>query len=309
MQDCVARSPAPWPEAWQREYVDAVRDAILSGRENSQYAKRLQIICDGFGPYWQGLANNRERPAFEVRLAQIRWYVENLMNSPLPGEEERHTLRHQCEDLAEHGAQSSLAQFSFLDPNMVQKAKADWLAECYRNIDAPLLPIFLTPFSNAQIDQIKERWHDLRYARVDLWRQLGGGRTTSPRSVHDTASPETHPDYLLAQRSLSQLRAQIWAVAIPPPDYYHTAVANDLEAQKRKLQMMSEARRQESRLSNAVLQTEYLSFLLGALLETAQQAFSGQTNSHKRGAAHESRGCGRHDEDEQCEKAKPNHQS
>jgi len=43
--------------------------------------------------------------------------------------------------------------------------------------------------------------------------------------------------------------------------------------------MMSEARRQESRLSNAVLQTEYLSFLLGALLETAQQAFSEQTTS------------------------------
>jgi len=279
VQDCMARTPTPWPEAWQREYADTIREAILSGRENSQYTERLQIICDGFGPYWQSLTNSKERSAFEVRRAQIRWYIEHLMNSALPGEEERHVLRQQCEDLAEHGAQSLLAQFSFLDPNMVHKAKADCLADCHRNIDAPLLPIFLTPFSQGQISEIKERWHKLRYARVDLWRQLGGGRTTSPRSVHDTASPETHPDYLLAQRSLSQLRAQVWAVASPPPDYYRTAVANDVEAQKRKFQMMSEARRQESRLGNAVLQTEYLSFLLGALLETAQQAFSEQTTS------------------------------
>ncbi len=272
VQDCMAANPVPWPDAWRQEYVDAIREAVVSGRENPQYPERLRIVAEGFGPYWQGFAKNKERSAFEVRRAQIRWYIEHLMHSPLPGEEGRHALRHQYETLAEHAAQSLIAQFSFLDPNRVHKAKADWLADCYRNIDAPLLPIFLTPFSQAQIDQIKGRWHDLRYARVDLWRQLGGGRTTAPESVPETADARSHPDYILTQRSLSLLRPQIWAVVAPSPDYYRAAVANALDAQKRKLQMTAEARSQESRLGNAVLQTEYISFLLGALMETAREA-------------------------------------
>jgi len=273
VQGCMTRSPAPWPQAWQQEYVDTIREAIDSGETDPQYAERLRIVREGFGPYWQGLANNKERPAFEVRRAQIRWYVENLMAAVLPGEEDRHALRHQYEDLAEHASQSLLTQFPFLDPNAVQQAKADHIADCYRSIDTPLLPIFLTPFSQAQMDRVKERWHDLRYARVDLWRQLGGGKTTSPVN-RDASSIQNHPDYLLTQRSLSQLRSQIWAVGASAPEYYRTAVANALAAQKRRFQAMSEARSRESRLSNAVLQTEYLSFLLGALLETAQEQIS-----------------------------------
>ncbi|MBP7049885.1 MAG: hypothetical protein KBE65_02615 [Phycisphaerae bacterium] len=266
----MAHSPAPWPQAWQQEYVDTIREAIDSGATDPQCAERLRIVREGFGPYWQGLANNKERPAFEVRQAQIRWYIANLMNAPLPGEEDRHALRHQYEDLAEGAAHSLLTQFPFLDPNAVQQAKADHLANCCRSIDTPLLPIFLTPFSQAQMDRVKERWHDLQYARVDLWRQLGGGKTTSPAN-RDASSIRNHPDYLLTQRSLDQLRSQIWAVGASAPEYYRTAVANALASQKHRFQAMSEARSQEARLGNAVLQTEYLSFLLGALLETARE--------------------------------------
>ncbi len=165
-----------------------------------------------------------------------------------------------------------MAQFSFLDPNRVQQAKADYLADCYRRIDAPLLPIFLTPLSASQMEQVKERWHDLRYARVDLWRQFGG-RVTSPGNPTATSGRE-HPDYRLMRGSLDQWEGQIWALAATMPEYYRAAIADAQKAQRQQMEATSQARRQELRLNNAVLQTEYLSFLLGALLETAQEESS-----------------------------------
>lgn len=273
MQDCMTRSPAPWPDAWQQEYIETIRQAIAPDPNTSQYARRLQILRDSFPLYWTAQKFTPDRSHFEVRQAQIRWYVENLMEANLPGEEGTARLRRQYEDLGEHAAAGLLAQFSFLDPNMIQKAKADYLAECRRNIDVPLLPIFLMPFSGIQIDQMKNHWHDLRYARVDLWRQLGGVSKISAEN-RGTASIRTHPDYLLARRSLDQWQSHVWTLTATAPEYYRTAMANDLKAQKQRLEATSRARRQESRIDNAALQTEYLSFLLAALLETAQEDIS-----------------------------------
>lgn len=268
IRDGMAHCPAPWPQGWQQEYVDTIREAMTIRPEDPQYAKRLQILREGFGPCWERWAKNTDRPHFEVRRAQIRWYVENLMAAVLPDNQAKETLRRQYEDLADHGAGSLLAQFPFLDPNVVRKAKADYLADWQRGIEAPLLPIFLTPLSEAQVERLKQRWHDLRYARVDLWRQLGAA-TETPVAGGDAASVRSHPDYLLTQRSLGQWQAHIWALAGPAPDYYCAAVDHEIETRRRRMEARSEARRQEARLPVAVLQTEYLSFLFAALLETA----------------------------------------
>jgi hypothetical protein len=258
VRDCMARAPAPWPAQWQSEYVDTIRAAVASCQDDAQYGARLQILREGFAPFWQGLKTGPDRSLFEVRRAQIRWYVEHLMATELSCEKEKQTLRGQYRDLTDHAARSLLAQFPFLDANMVEHAKADYLAECYRSIEAPLLPIFLNPFSEAQIEQIKQRWHDLRYARVDLWRQL------------DAAPPvNANPDYSLMQRSLAQLRPYIWAFVAPAPDYYRRAVDKEIDTVKRRFQARVEAGNEERRLGKAVLQTEYISFLLAALLETA----------------------------------------
>jgi hypothetical protein len=252
VQACITRTPAPWPDAWQQEYVEAIRRAIISDPNTSEFPRRLQILQDGFPLYWKAQKFTADRSHFEVRQAQIRWYVENLMDANLPGVEETARLRRQYEELADHAAAGLLAQFSFLDPNMVQKAKADHLAECYRNSDAPLLPIFLTPFSDAQIDQMNSRWHDLRYARVDLWRQLGGVNKIPPED-RSTPAIRTHPDYLLARRSLDQWQSQVWMLAGAAPEYYRTAMADDLKAEKERLETTARVRRQESRTDNATL--------------------------------------------------------
>jgi len=269
VRDCMVRTPAPWPQAWQQEYLETIRQAAIHDPNAFQYDRRLHILKEGFALYWPDLRNTQDRSHFEVRRAEIRWYVENLMAAELPGGEDTALLRHQYEDLAHHAAEGLLAQFSFLDPNEVRNAKTAHLAECYRKIDTPLLPIYLKPLSQAQMEQIKGRWHDLRYARVDLWRQLGGGRTSAA-----TPSGLEHPDYRLMRGCLDPWIGQIWSLAATMPEYCRAAIADDQEFQRQRMKATSQARSREMRLNNAVLQTEYLSFLLGALLETALEQSS-----------------------------------
>lgn len=278
VQDCMTRAPAPWPDTWRQEYTQTIRKVVTPRQEIPHYDKRLAILCNGFRPYWEGLNRTQERSLFEVHCAEIHWYVESLIDANLPGEEERRALRNQYGDLFRYAASSLLTQFPFLDPNVVRAAEADHLAQCYQRIEAPLLPIYLRLFSQAQMEQIKGRWHDLRYARVDLWRQLGGGDPPNARNLvssREQAKPlKDHPDYLLTQRSLAQLQAQLWARVGPAPDYYRSAVANHIKAQKDRFQSMSQAAADERRLereySGQIVKTEQIAFLLAALLESAR---------------------------------------
>ncbi len=296
IRECMAKLPPPWPQAWQAEYVDTIRGLILSHQDAPQYGERLQIVRQGFPPYWEALKKGPERSLFEVHCAEIRWYVESLMKGELAGAAEKQKLRDQWQSLMNEAATALVAQFPFLDPNVVQAAKADYLAGCYRDIEAPLLPTLRHAFSQEQIAQLKEAWTKLRYARVDLWRQLGGvskdpagknagtatglsGREEGPSreigvpgppDMPDAPLGKTHPDYLLTQRSLDRLRGQLWSLLGSFPDYYREAVAKEIAGQKQRLKTQADARAQESRLGVAVWQTEYLSFLLAALLETAQ---------------------------------------
>ncbi|MBN2182963.1 MAG: hypothetical protein JW715_13715 [Sedimentisphaerales bacterium] len=127
--------------------------------------------------------------------------------------------------------------------------------------------------TEAQIEQIKKRWHSLRYARVDFWQSLGGDETKSTVS-HDISSINSHPDYVLTQRSLTQLLSRTWVIVAPAPDYFRDAVLSRGEIQKQRQKALSEARRKEIRLereySGQLLQSEYISFLLAALLETTE---------------------------------------
>jgi len=43
IRDCMARSPAPWPDTWQQEYVETIRHAITSHQDTPQYAVRRSI--------------------------------------------------------------------------------------------------------------------------------------------------------------------------------------------------------------------------------------------------------------------------
>ena len=93
VQDSMARSRAPWPQAWRQEYAQTIREVVTSHRETSQYDKRLTILCHGFPAYWEGLRKAQDRSLFEVHCAEIRWYIDCLMDANLPREEESRALR------------------------------------------------------------------------------------------------------------------------------------------------------------------------------------------------------------------------
>lgn len=272
IEDCMAASPAPWPRAWCSEYVDAIRDASTVCEEPSDYALRLNALGEGFPLYWEGVRTSRDRALLELQCAEIKWYAGHLVNSAFPGDDDRCAIRKQVKDLWHDAADSLIAQFTFLDPNIVCKAQVDHLHKCLRWVDAPLKPIFQRPFAPDQMDRIREGWHELRYARVDLMRQLGG-EDVFLASRPGEAALSAHPHYLLTYRSLEQLDSFIWTLVARPPADYVKAQQNYWKARQRQRQRRLMARAQEQRLraerSRQLRQTEYLSFLLAVVLESA----------------------------------------
>ena len=273
IREYMDRSPAPWPDEWKREYIETIRNAIDLHQNAPHYAARLEILGKGFDPYWESFKKTQERSLFEVYLNRIRWYVEHLMGTEFPSEDERQKLRDQYTDIWDHEASSLLVQFPFLDPNAVQKAKTDDLSECYRKIAAPLIPVYMRPMSEEQVGQIMQRWEKLRYARVDLWRRLSGDSTT-PSENGDTPSSNAKRDYELTKKSFSQLLGLVWMVIPQRPDYYLDAIENRTETLKSRVQVKRQARSDQQGLektrSRQLLQTEHISFMLEALLETTR---------------------------------------
>jgi hypothetical protein len=274
IERCIEQAPSPWPDNWRSEYTDTIRQAIGADPNSLPAPWHMEALTRAFEPYWQALAKDRDRPSFEVQQAEIRWYVENLVSLPAPSEPARRQLHDQYQALWDHAAGALLAQFPFLDPNAVRAAQADHLAHCRLYIDAPLVPLFVHPLTPENVEAVKKRWHDLRYDRVDFWRRLGG-KAILTVAHPEGASLQTHPHYLLTHQSLDQWLIHIHAMTIAPPDHYLQAIRDRNEAQRRHRQALSQAWADEKRLERQyhgqLFQTEYLSFLFAALLETASQ--------------------------------------
>ena len=79
IEDCMARSSAPWPDEWKRQYLETIRKAVESHRDDPHYALRLEILRKGFASCWEGLTKTKDESLFEVYCAGIRWYTEHLM--------------------------------------------------------------------------------------------------------------------------------------------------------------------------------------------------------------------------------------
>jgi hypothetical protein len=193
------------------------------------------------------------------------------METEFPTEHQKQAVRDRYTAIWNKAAESLLTQFPFLDPNAVQAAKTDSLRECYRRIGAPLLPIYSKPFGEKDAGRIEQRWHALCYARVDLWRQLGGEAVITIDEHQVKAGPE-HPHYILTQRSLNQLTATIWPTVAHAPEYYIEVLDRRKEELKRRqkanITALSHEKHLQKSRSRQTLQAEQISFLLAALLES-----------------------------------------
>jgi hypothetical protein len=272
IHNCITDSPPLWPQPWQQEYLQLIPSVLMPNQGIPAYEQNLQTLANGFRSYWQGFKKAPDRALFELQCVQIRWYIESLMGT-VPDEKDRQTLRSQWRTLWQDAAQTLLIQFPFLDPNIVQRATADHVHVCLEKIEVPLEPVYRKPFTADHIKQIKQGWHDMRYARVDLMRQLGGEAV-----FLDARPPEesgtAHPDYLLAERCLKQMLGTVWMVTTQPPDNYRNALDKHRDAQMKRRQRISKGRAEEGRLrrdrSQQIFQAEYLGFMLSVLLESPQ---------------------------------------
>ena len=99
IHNCMDQSPAPWPEEWKQKYLETIRIAVDLHHDASHYDLRLEILRKGFADCWEGLTKNKDRHLFEVYRCRMRWYVEHLMGTEFPSEQERQRLRHQYMDI------------------------------------------------------------------------------------------------------------------------------------------------------------------------------------------------------------------
>jgi hypothetical protein len=283
IRECVTKSPPPWPQAWVEEYVATVRDTMDAHKSTAQYQCRLDILRRGFPTHWDRLTKAEDRLLFQVHRCQIRWYVEALMTTRLLEPNEKQELGHQWQNLMSYAADSLLAQFPFLDPNAVWRAKVDQLEEYFREIEVPLLPVFQQIISEQQVSRIRERWHALRYARVDVWRQESA-KATGSNLEKDRSDRNQHPDYVLAQRSFSQWRGQIWIIVTHAPDYCVKAVSDEMQAQRQRFESNWDTWSREAQPGAGVAQTDRISLLLAALLETGRDSrYGGSQEKSKPG--------------------------
>ena len=95
IRNCMARSPAQWPDEWNKEYVETIRSVVESHRDILQFSLRLEVLHKGFQTCWNDLTKNKERSLFEVYRTRMRWYTEHLMGSEFPTDQERQILRDQ----------------------------------------------------------------------------------------------------------------------------------------------------------------------------------------------------------------------
>jgi hypothetical protein len=271
IEDCMTRSPGEWSVEWRQKYLETIRKAIESHEDTEHYAVRLEILRTGFVPCWEGLTKIKDEFLFEVYRCRMRWYVEHLMGSRFPSIEERQKLRNQYTDIWDYAASSLLEQFTFLDPNAVQKAKTEELSLCYGKIDTPLKPVYLHPLSTEHVLKIKQRWDKLSYARFDLWRKLNSNPKT-PYKDDNSSISDTERHYQLTKKSLSQLLGLVWMIVPQRPHYYLAAMENQTKELKRRQQSNLDAhsnqRRLEKERSRQLLQVEHISFLFNVLLET-----------------------------------------
>jgi len=273
VQDCLARSSAPWPDAWQREYLATVREALSNDPNRPDYPARIEIFQRGFLRYWGQVEGARLTPVeYDLRKAEMRWYCETLMAEGLASASEKAILKGQLAELCDYATEYLKGRFPFLKPECVEAAKKAVLAEFDQEVDSPLLPIFRRPLSEDRVRAVKASWLRLYRRWHFICREVrygGGGRG----DLSDSRDLTSHAHYRLARRCLSYLPRIIWPTLGKPPGYVLEVVSKlsreKTERGRINRQGADAERELAMRSSNQVEQVEEWSFIFTALLETA----------------------------------------
>lgn len=219
VRECMARAPAPWPQQWQDQYVDAIRRGLAGDPNRAGYAEKLEIARSGFARYWgKTPVAGLTQAQYEVLQAEMQWYCETLMAEDLPSASEKTLLQRQFRELCDYATEYLTARFPFVLAEYVQESKEAALREFDEDLAAPLVPIFRRPFSEDQLCGIKANWGRLYERWHFIWQEVryGGG---DAGDLSDPGTIENHSHYRFARRCLIYLPRLFWLAGPRPPGY------------------------------------------------------------------------------------------
>jgi len=192
VRDGMARSPASWPDTWQREYLATIGEALSSDPNRPDYPARMEVFRRGFARYWaQAQGSGLTQVEYDLRKAEMRWYCETLMAEGPASASEKAVLKGQLRDLCDYAAEYLKGRFPFLTPECVEEAKKAALAEFDQEVDSPLLLIFRRPLSEDQLRAIRANWGRLHKRWYFIWREVryAGAGKSDLRDPQDLSSP------------------------------------------------------------------------------------------------------------------------
>jgi hypothetical protein len=270
----MARSPAPWPEAWKQEYAETIGQALGRTQRKPDGAARMEVFRRGFPRYWaKGQVTPCTQAEYNLRKAKIRWFCETLAEEALPSPAEKAMLEDQFRDLCDWATDYLRARFPFLRADCVEQGKQAALREFGEDLAAPLVPVFRKPLSPDQLQAIKASWARSCTRWFFTWRHVrydGAG----PDYPCDPPALADHPHSVFTRRCLNYLPGMIWPVVEKPPVYVLEAlkeVNTEKDARVRgNRQALEQERSLALRFSNQIEQAEQWSFVLTALLETSR---------------------------------------
>ena len=273
VQECLAHCPDPWPQQWQRQYLDTVDRALRGDCNRPDYAAKIDVFQRGFTRYWgQSRFSGLSQAEFDLRKAEIRWYCQTLIAGKLAPPGETAVLRAQYHDVCDYATAYLRARFPFLKSKCVEAGKSSALHEIDNDLETPLIPIFRRTFSDDQLRTIKANWARLYMRWFFNWRRVRYAED-GPVGPPDPTNLADHPHTVFVKRCLSYLPRTIWPTMDKPPAYVLDAARKLNREKDERLRVNRETAATERNLAmrfrNQIEQVEQWSFILTALLETA----------------------------------------
>lgn len=271
----LSQADVNWPSDWAHEYVQTIETSITQYSQNPDYKQHVESLYESLEVHRYLLNRHMSTKAdHDFYKAEIRWFIEAFMSSPLSSQEDRNLLKTQFQKLYKYAAKSLKGQFPFLAEENIESCVTQKLVELESRIDNPLLPILLRPYTNEQMDQIRSNWSRLYRGRKTLWLRMRDHRLdlaffdNPPKDCESLERQFIH-------RSLGDVFKASWLVIDPPPDYVGKAIMSLKERRQEAVPdryvTASQKKRQGSGPPREAVSVEQWLFIFSALLETSCQ--------------------------------------
>ncbi len=262
------QSPPKWPLTWQGKYIETIQQ-VIAEQEPPCSEKRLTAIREGFSIVWPLLIKKpctEER--FEVFLAEIRWYVQQLCQNADLSASKIQSIQADFTELYNYVEKQIQLEFPSLSPACLHLSRQEIDIESLKRIEAPLLPIYAIDYSPQQIEEIKADLSVRQGQRKLMWNQLACDRYNES-FLSEIEDPNRHPHKLFVRKCFKSVLTTMWIHGPKVPDYCQAAIKKQKQTEISKRALVKQNRDLLfERSFTGVDQVERLTFMYMSLLET-----------------------------------------